>query len=111
MNITRGEARQIGGEFYFYPGTDIATIEISSFHMLHCLGVLRERPLDILVLTMSKDQVHRSVYWEHYWPNGVDEAQQVHVGMLCPRLCLVCCGALRHYTLTQSCEKIIASIP
>lgn len=38
MNITRGEAKQIGGDFYFYPGTDIATIELSTFHILHCLA-------------------------------------------------------------------------
>ncbi|KAK0707792.1 hypothetical protein B0H67DRAFT_588614 [Lasiosphaeris hirsuta] len=61
-NITRREAQQIGGEFYFYPGTDVATIEISSFHILHCM-----------------DQVRQSVHWQHYWPDGVDETQQVHV--------------------------------
>ncbi|ETS83863.1 hypothetical protein PFICI_05739 [Pestalotiopsis fici W106-1] len=71
-NITREEAQQIGGEFYFYPGTDIATIEISSFHLLHCL-----------------DMVRQSVQWEHYWPNGVDKRQQVHVDH--------CIDAIRQY--------------
>lgn len=27
VNITREEALQIGGEFYFFPGTDVAQIE------------------------------------------------------------------------------------
>ncbi|OAA77852.1 hypothetical protein LEL_04675 [Akanthomyces lecanii RCEF 1005] len=64
MNITRDEAEQIGGAFYFYPDTDIATIEISTFHVLHCL-----------------DEVRQSVYWQTYLPDGVTKLQQVHVGM------------------------------
>ncbi|TQV93215.1 hypothetical protein V2A60_010350 [Cordyceps javanica] len=62
MNITRGEAEQIGGDFYFYPGTDIATIEISSFHILHCL-----------------DQARRSVHWRHYYPQGLDKLHEIHI--------------------------------
>lgn len=41
-NITRGEAEQIGGQFHFFPGTNIASIEISTFHVLHC--VVRSTP-------------------------------------------------------------------
>lgn len=80
MNITREEAQQIGGEFYFYPGTDIATVEISSFHALHCLVSLNEKHEYIRGLTFLKDQVRQSVQWKHYWPDGVDKNQQVHVG-------------------------------
>lgn len=104
MNITRGEARQIGGEFYFYPGTDIATIEISTFHVLHCLVGLSEKAIDVPALTLSKDQVRRSVYWKHYWPDGVGEAQQVHIGTY------VVIRISQQYTDAPP-EKTIASTP
>ncbi|KAK3348906.1 hypothetical protein B0T25DRAFT_231471 [Lasiosphaeria hispida] len=63
VNITREEALQSGGEFYYFPGTDIAQIEVSFTHMLHCLNFVR-----------------RAVYWKHYWPKGISELDQIHTG-------------------------------
>lgn len=61
-NITRGEAEQIGGKFHFFPGTNIASIEISTFHVLHCV-----------------DQVRRGVHAKHYYPKGINQLEEVHL--------------------------------
>lgn len=96
---------QIGGEFYFFPGTDVAQIEYVAKEEGGCIlltisqgvvcsyaALFGRHPFYLLtfpgsffafglILVRQKDFVRRAVYWKHYWPKGITELDQTHTGM------------------------------